>query len=154
MKVVYIDHQLITAFFLKNHIWHNEAYGTIASLMAEKAHVTCSIIGIYETADFLVSELANAQKAQFLPKNIDVEKNAIDKINSFLIKLNLEVITTTNDRILSQAIALKNEYGISFRVAFFTSIMLEHKINHIATSDEGFNPLFSEGLLVRYSPSI
>jgi hypothetical protein len=150
MQTIYIDHSLITAFFLSNHPVHHLAVQNVTSFLIQKDNYVITPNDLFESVKDLVKELETAKSQAFLSDQYQIEKEVIAKIQSFIKKLKIKILYCQNNLILPQILSLQAEYKISFQIAFTTGIMLEHKINTIATYNDGFNPLFTEGLLNKY----
>lgn len=150
MDVVYVDHQIITAFLLQNHKHHVYAVNDIAEFLGNDYHYYCSINGLFVTIQKLIRELSTAKERHLLPAEFELGKEVVGKVYSVVKKLNIKILFTYNQKVFSQALSLQSEYKIRFEVAFYTAMLLEHKIDTIATYDEGYDVLFSEGLLKKY----
>ena len=144
MKAIYIDHELIVAYFSKKHPEHRLAVAIIIAMLQESNRYMCSFHGIFQATSSLI-ELTAANNEKKITETI-----IIDRVQSFINKLNVTLITSTNSHIFSQASALMTEYKIPFDIGFYTSIMMEHKIKTIATVDKRYDKLLSEGFLVGY----
>ncbi|MBI4225795.1 hypothetical protein HY612_01660 [Candidatus Roizmanbacteria bacterium] len=152
MQIVYIDHNIITAFFLQNHPFHKQAVGDIALFLKFKDHYVCSISAVFESIKELVSSLAKIKESNLLPPQYEIEKQVISQVNSLLKKLNIKILYVNNQQIFSHALSLQLEFNIHFDIAFYTALLQEQKIKIIATYDERYNKLFSEGVLTKYQP--
>lgn len=140
MKPIYIHNSIIIAFLLKNDPHHKKAVFLIASLLRKKNVCVSSLEDILQAS----------QKLKALTKQ--PEEIIIEKIHDFIDHLHFTFITSTNEQILTQTKALVHEYKISFPTAFLAAIMMEHKVNTLATVDSDFDMLFNEGFLLRYDP--
>ena len=150
MQTIYIDHNIITAFFLSNHPFHKQAVTDVALFLKSKDNYFCSINAVFESIKELISSLTKAKEKELLSSQFEIEKQVISKVNSFLKKLNIKILYTSNEEIFSHALSLQSEFKIRFDIAFYTALLQEQKIKIIATFDEGYNILFSEGILIKY----
>ena len=150
MKPIYIDHSLITAFFLKSHPFHAEAVEMVALLLQEEKEYVTSLESMYEACKILIEEIQSAKDINLTNKILNPEKMVINKVHSFMRKLRINILTTTNEHVLSQILAITTEYNIPFTNGFFAAIMMEHKIKTVATVDSSYDALISDGFLNKY----
>ncbi|OGK24470.1 hypothetical protein A2954_07555 [Candidatus Roizmanbacteria bacterium RIFCSPLOWO2_01_FULL_37_12] len=152
MKSVYIDHNIIVAFFLQDHPLHKQTIGDIALFLKQRDNYFCSLNAIYEAINKLNSSLYRIKNSALLPANIEVEKEVVSKITNLIKRVGIKIIHINNQNIFSHALSLQLEFKAPFNNAFYTAILQEQKIKYIATYDEGYNKLFSEGVLIKYQP--
>ena len=152
MRTIFIEHNIILSFFKRTSKNHLQAVNYIAHFLKEKEYYVISSNGIFLLIENLIEEILDAKEQKMISSEFEVEKNVVNKINSLITRLNIKILYTSNNHIFSQTLSLQEEYQIKFATAFYTAQMMENKIKTIATFEENYSRLFSEGVLTRYLP--
>ena len=147
MRSVYIDTNLFIPFLIKSEIPHIDAVNYLIKLLENKSNniYLTSIFSLVETYNNLLNKIPNQKNLR--------EKHEAQIIKALTIiakKLDLKTVGIRADNLFPQISYLCRLYNVPFNVAFHTLTMKENKTRTLATIDEHYDLLFSQGVLIKF----